>query len=152
MGGRIMVFRSPPLRWMDIVPPDRRSQIMGRIRGKDTEPELIVRKAAHALGFRYRLHDRRLPGSPDLVFRGRKLALFVHGCFWHRHENCKLCYAPKSNVEFWAQKFKNNVARDERVRKELEALGWEPAIIWQCETSDADRLARRLREILDTND
>lgn len=134
---------------MDIVPPERRSRIMGRIRGKDTGPERLVRKTAHALGFRYRLHDRRLPGSPDLVFRGRKLALFVHGCFWHRHQNCKLSYQPKSNVEFWTEKFKNNVARDERVRKELEALGWKPAVIWQCETSDADRLARRLRDILE---
>ncbi len=134
---------------MDIVRPEVRSKNMSRIRGKDTKPELRVRKAAHALGYRYRLHDSRLPGSPDLVFCGRKMAVFVHGCFWHRHENCKYSYTPKSNVEFWAKKFDGNVARDKRVQADLHALGWKVAVIWECETTEPDDLAARLKDILD---
>jgi DNA mismatch endonuclease (patch repair protein) len=133
---------------MDIVRPERRSEMMARIAGKDTKPEMIVRKAVHALGYRYRLHDRRLPGSPDLVFPRLKIALFVHGCFWHRHRNCRLCYQPKSNVEFWAKKFKSNVARDKRVLNELTALGWRPAVVWQCEANKPDSLAEKLSDIL----
>jgi DNA mismatch endonuclease, patch repair protein len=133
---------------MDIVSPERRSQIMSRIRGKDTGPEILVRKAAYSLGFRYRLHDRRLPGSPDLVFSSRRTVIFVHGCFWHRHENCRYSYRPKSNIEFWAKKFETNLTRDERVRKELEALGWKIAVIWECETTEPDDLAGRLKDIL----
>lgn len=85
----------------DIVTPARRSEMMSRIRGKGTKPELVVRSAAHRLGFRFRLHVKKLPGSPDLVFPKRKTALFVHGCFWHRHEGCPYCYVPKSNIQFW---------------------------------------------------
>jgi len=133
---------------MDIVSPERRSQIMSRIRGKDTGPELRVRKTAYSLGFRYRLHDRRLPGSPDLVFSSQRTVIFVHGCFWHRHENCRYSYKPKSNVEFWTKKFESNLTRDERVRKELEALGWKFAVIWECETTEPDDLAGRLKDIL----
>lgn len=133
---------------MDIVPKERRSKIMGRIRGKGTGPELAVRKAAFSLGYRYRLYDRRLPGSPDLVFSSRRTVIFVHGCFWHRHENCRYSYTPKSNIEFWSKKFESNVTRDERVRKELEGLGWKVAVIWECETTEPDDLASRLRDIL----
>ena len=133
---------------MDTISPERRSRNMSRIRGRDTRPELLVRKTAHALGYRYRLHDRSLPGSPDLVFPRRKIALLVHGCFWHRHENCRYCYTPKSNIEFWQRKFDNNIARDRRVWKELEALGWKPAVIWQCETVEPDSLGGKLKVIL----
>jgi DNA mismatch endonuclease, patch repair protein len=133
---------------MDIVSPERRSKIMSRIRGKGTGPELLVRKTAYALGYRYRLHDRSLPGSPDLVFSSRRTAIFVHGCFWHRHENCRYSYTPKSNVEFWVKKFDSNVTRDERVRRELETLGWKVAVIWECETTEPGDLARRLKDIL----
>jgi DNA mismatch endonuclease, patch repair protein len=133
----------------DIVSPARRSEMMGRIRGKGTRPELVVRSTAHRLGYRFRLHDRKLPGSPDLVFPGRKLALFVHGCFWHRHEGCRSCYVPKSNIQFWREKFKNNVARDKRVRTRLEGMGWRVAILWECETADSDSLRTRLKELLD---
>ncbi|MGM4924513.1 very short patch repair endonuclease [Tardiphaga sp. 804_B3_N1_9] len=133
---------------VDIVSPARRSEMMSRIRGKGTKPELIVRSAAHRLGYRFRLHVKKLPGSPDLVFRSKNVALFVHGCFWHRHDGCRCCYEPKSNIEFWNQKFKNNVVRDQRVRMGLEELGWRVAVIWECETANSDSLRMRLKELL----
>jgi DNA mismatch endonuclease, patch repair protein len=132
----------------DILSPARRSQLMGRIRGKDTKPELIVRRAAHRLGYRFRLHVKNLPGSPDLVFRSRNVALFVHGCFWHRHAGCPYCYTPKSNIQFWREKFKKNVIRDKRVRTGLEGMGWHVAVIWECEAADSDSLRKRLKELL----
>lgn len=130
---------------MDIVEPARRSKMMSRIRGKNTGPELAVRRAAHALGFRFRLHRRDLPGSPDLVFPGRRKVVFVHGCYWHRHPACRLAYQPKSNVEFWNAKFQRNVERDARVMAELERQGWSPLIVWECESRDPDILSARLR-------
>ncbi|WP_404517110.1 very short patch repair endonuclease [Bradyrhizobium ottawaense] len=133
---------------MDIVSPARRSEMMGRIRGKGTKPELLVRSSAHRLGFRFRLHAKKLPGSPDLVFPGRKIALFVHGCFWHRHPGCPYCYVPKSNIQFWREKFKKNVLRDERVRTGLEEMGWRVAVIWECETADPDALRKKLKRLL----
>jgi DNA mismatch endonuclease (patch repair protein) len=122
---------------------------MSRISGKGTKPEMLVRKLAHRLGYRYRLHRKDLPGSPDLVFPSRRTAIFVHGCFWHRHEGCRLSYTPKSNVEFWQTKFRNNVARDTRAINELERLGWHVAIIWECESKDFDSLEEKLKEILE---
>src|SRR4051812_28244891 len=135
---------------MDIVSPARRSEIMKRIRGKGTKPELDVRKAAHKLGYRFRLHRSDLPGTPDIVFPSRSVALFVHGCFWHRHKDCRYCYNPKSNIEFWRRKFQNNIARDVRARTELERMGWRVVIIWECEISDSHGLNRKLREYLDS--
>jgi DNA mismatch endonuclease (patch repair protein) len=132
----------------DIVTPARRSEMMRGIRGKGTKPELLVRSAAHRLGFRFRLHVRKLLGSPDLVFPRKKLALFVHGCFWHRHEGCPYCYVPKSNIQFWREKFEKNVVRDKRVRTGLEEEGWRVAVIWECETADSDSLRKRLKELL----
>jgi len=132
----------------DIVTPARRSEMMSRIRGKGTRPELLVRSAAHRLGFRFRLHVRKLPGSPDLVFPGRKVALFVHGCFWHRHQGCRYCYSPKSNIQFWREKFKKNVVRDRRVHMGLEEMGWRVAVVWECETADSDGLRKRLKDLL----
>jgi DNA mismatch endonuclease (patch repair protein) len=120
---------------------------MSSIRGKHTGPELAVRKAAHALGLRFRLHRKDLPGSPDLVFPGRNTIIFVHGCYWHRHKGCRYCYSPKSNVGFWNTKFKNNVARDERVREDLEQRGWRVVTLWECETAEEDGLRKRLKEI-----
>ena len=132
----------------DIVTLARRSEIMSRIRGKGTKPALLVRSSAHRLGFRIRLHVRKLPGSPDLVFSSRKIALFVHGCFWHRYQGCPYCYVPKSNIQFWREKFNNNVVRDKRVRTGLEEMGWRVAVIWECETADSDSLRKRLKELL----
>ncbi len=130
---------------MDIVDPLRRSQMMSRIRGKDTIPELAVRRIAHAQGYRFRLHRRDLPGTPDLVFAGRRKVVFVHGCYWHRHQGCRLAYEPKSNVEFWSSKFMRNVARDQAALIALDQQGWSPLIIWECETRDSDMVAARLR-------
>jgi DNA mismatch endonuclease (patch repair protein) len=121
---------------------------MSRVRGKGTKPERIVRSAAHRLGFRFRLHVKKLPGSPDLVFPRKKTALFVHGCFWHRHECCRHCYMPKSNIQFWREKFTKNVLRDKRVQAGLEEMGWRVAVIWECETADSDILRKRLKEVL----
>lgn len=133
---------------MDIVSPAHRSKIMGRIRSKDTAPELAVRRLAHALGARFRIHRRDLPGNPDLVFPGRKLAVFVHGCFWHRHQNCRYSYTPRSNIEFWQKKFEGNIARDARAREELKRMGWRVAIIWECETQDDAILHWKLKKCL----
>jgi len=106
---------------------------MSRIRGKDTVPELALRRALHGMGFRYRLHASSLPGKPDLVMRKYKAAIFVHGCFWHRHAGCKIAAIPKSNVEFWQRKFSDNVARDSRNISLLKEMGWRVFVVWECE-------------------
>lgn len=120
--------------------------MMAGIRGKDTKPELLLRKAMHARGFRFRLHDRRLPGSPDLVFPRYRAAVFVHGCFWHRHEDCRFATTPATRPEFWAEKFKANVARDMKHEAALVAAKWRVAIVWECRIKNsledtADELA-----------
>jgi len=127
-----------------------RSAQMALVRSRDTKPEMRVRRALHAEGLRYRLHDRRLPGSPDLVFPSRGVVLFVHGCFWHRHEGCAATRLPKSRLEFWEPKLMANVARDQRQREALEALGWTVLVIWECETKDLGSLAALTRRILST--
>jgi DNA mismatch endonuclease (patch repair protein) len=119
--------------------------MMAGIRGRDTEPELAVRKAAHRLGYRYRLHGRDLPGTPDLIFPRLRKVLFVHGCFWHRHEACRLAYEPKSNSEFWRRKFAGNVARDARAAAQLRDRGWEVLTVWECEVRDASDLSDMLQ-------
>ncbi|UVK55374.1 very short patch repair endonuclease [Mesorhizobium sp. AR02] len=135
---------------MDILTRGQRSSVMSRIKGRDTGPEMLVRRAAHALGLRFRLHAAKLPGRPDLVFASRKIALFVHGCFWHRHENCRLAYSPKSNKEFWARKFSRNVERDGEVTAALRSAGWRTAVIWECETRQQDLADRIGRLIIGT--
>src|SRR5947209_2626197 len=108
---------------------------MGRIRGKNTKPEMLVRRLAHHLGYRYRLHDRRLPGTPDLVFPARRKVIFVNGCFWHQHPNpgCALARQPKSRIEYWVPKLRENVERDKRQRNVLAAQGWQALEIWECQ-------------------
>lgn len=133
---------------MDIVSPQRRSEMMSGIRGRDTKPEIAVRRLAHSLGYRFRLHRRDLPGTPDLVFPGRKKVVFVHGCFWHRHSRCRFAYEPKSNVETWRSKFETNVSRDARVRRELDAMGWDVLTVWECETANLETLATKLVDFL----
>lgn len=120
---------------------------MGRVRAKNTKPEMIVRRLAHGLGFRFRLHRRTLPGRPDLVFPRFRKAIFVHGCFWHRH-HCKKATTPKSNAEFWHKKFAENVERDTRAIAELTSLGWSSMIVWECQTNDIESLSDSLLAFL----
>ena len=118
---------------MDIFDQQTRSRLMSRIRSRDTQPELKLRRALHALGLRYRLHVKSLPGTPDIVFPRHKTALFVHGCFWHRHSGCKLAASPKSRAEFWNTKFSQNVKRDQANLSALAAIGWRTQVVWECE-------------------
>jgi DNA mismatch endonuclease, patch repair protein len=129
---------------MDILSRAQRSAVMSRIQGKDTEPELVVRRLAHGMGFRYQLHRRDLPGSPDLVFPGLGTIIFVHGCYWHRHKGCRYAYSPKSNVSFWRRKFDANVERDRVAILNLKKAGWCVYVVWECETEEAETLKRRL--------
>ncbi|MBY4731766.1 MULTISPECIES: very short patch repair endonuclease [Cupriavidus] len=138
----------------DFLSPAERSERMSRIRGKDTRPELALRKVLHALGLRYRLHGAGLPGKPDLVFPRQKAVVFVHGCFWHRHTGCNIATTPKSNTPFWMAKFEKNVARDERVSNELQALGWRVFVVWECELASGtkahatgERIADQIRAL-----
>lgn len=121
---------------------------MRSVRQRDTSPEMLVRRAAHAMGARYRVSKKSLPGSPDLVFASRKLCLFVHGCFWHRHAGCRLSSTPSTNVKFWEEKFSRNVERDARKARELIALGWQVEVIWECEARKSELLSRKLKCIL----
>lgn len=121
---------------------------MRSVKQKNTGAEMIVRRIVHAMGARYRLHGKDLPGSPDLVFPGRRLCIFVHGCFWHRHPACRLASVPRSNVEFWQTKFARNVERDARKEAELRIQGWRVETVWECETREPRRLAERLRALL----
>ncbi|HCO27064.1 MAG: very short patch repair endonuclease [Gimesia sp.] len=130
----------------DRISPEHRSWNMSRIKNRDTKPELIVRSLLHRMGYRFRLHRKDLPGKPDIVLPKYKTVIFVHGCFWHRHKGCKYAYNPKSRVDFWKKKFASNVKRDITASKELESNGWKVIIIWECETSDIDALARLLNE------
>ena len=130
----------------DMVSPERRSAIMSKIRSRDTKPELRVRKAAHALGLRFRLHRKDLPGTPDLVFPKWRTVVFVHGCFWHRHPGCSKATEPKSRVDFWTAKFAANVERDARMKMALEDAGWKVVVIWECETEKRDELEKIIKE------
>ena len=120
---------------------------MSRVKSKDTLAELRVRRIAHSLGLRYRLHRRDLPATPDLVFPKHRVVVLVHGCFWHRHPGCKKATTPKSRVRFWQEKFNRNIARDQQAMKDLEALGWKVATIWECETKAGETVLCRLHEI-----
>jgi len=120
---------------MDFLDPAARSARMARIRSSDTKPELVLRHMLHALGFRYRLGGAGLPGRPDLVLPRHKAVVFVHGCFWHRHDGCKIATTPKSNTDFWITKFEGNMRRDRKVTAELQELGWKVFVVWECELS-----------------
>ncbi|WP_311134507.1 very short patch repair endonuclease [Ralstonia pseudosolanacearum] len=127
--------------------PLTRSENMSRIRGKDTKPEMIVRRVLWAAGLRYRLHDKRLPGKPDLAFPGRRMAVFVHGCFWHCHEGCKDFRIPKTRTSWWVEKLSRNKTRDTRVAAELKNRGWQVIVIWECEVHDPQKLASLVAQI-----
>lgn len=120
---------------MDTLTPEQRSERMSRVKQADTKPEVLFRRALHRLGLRYTLHDRNLPGTPDVIFPKYNVAVFVHGCFWHRHTNCKKSATPKTNASFWETKFNANVERDSRKIRDLELKGWRVFVVWQCELS-----------------
>lgn len=128
--------------------PEQRHRCMAAIRGKDTKPEMTVRRYLHSHGFRYGLHNRKLPGSPDLVFRQFKTVLFIHGCFWHGHEGCRYYRLPQTNVEFWEGKIKRNRERDEASRAALEKKGWNVLTIWECDLKDKARRETTLEGLL----
>ncbi|MBV8239124.1 MAG: DNA mismatch endonuclease Vsr, partial [Sphingomonas sp.] len=125
----------------DWLTPAERRERMRRIRGRNTAPELLVRGAVHALGFRFRLHRRDLPGTPDLVLPRHRKVIFVHGCFWHQHEGCRLKRQPKSRLGYWLPKLRRNVERDDEVRGKLEGLGWACLVVWECDTKDREALS-----------
>ena len=126
-----------------------RRRIMSAVRGKDTKPEMIVRRILHGLGYRYRLHRSDVPGRPDVVFGSRRKAIFVHGCFWHRHAGCRKATTPKTRADFWTAKFARNVERDLEVQDRLRTAGWNVLTVWECETRSKDLLTERLCAFLD---
>lgn len=136
--------------FQDVDPLRRR--IMSAVRDRDTKPEMMVRRLLFSMNYRYRLHRRDLPGRPDVVFLGRRKAIFVHGCFWHRHPGCPKTTSPKKHAEFWTEKFDRNVERDRRVEERLADLGWSFIVVWECETRAPEDLALRLKSFLDGDD
>lgn len=134
--------------YMDRVDPKTRSRMMASIRGRNTRPELLVRRSLHAAGLRFRLHVKGLPGRPDIVLPGRRLVVFVHGCFWHRHPGCRFATTPATRQDFWASKFAANVARDHMNAKECQDAGWSVRTVWECETRQPERLAAIVSETL----
>ena len=132
----------------DIYSKSKRSEIMGRISGRETKPEIFVRKFLFAHGFRYRKNVKDLPGKPDIVLPKYKTVIFVHGCFWHHHENCKYSKLPETNKEFWEKKIFDNVDRDKKNKKILEDLGWKVLLIWQCEIRNNDSRIAKLENLI----
>jgi DNA mismatch endonuclease (patch repair protein) len=146
-------FQSPsPSRnvglMVDKLDPTQRSENMRRVRSRDTRPEKFVRQLTHRLGYRFRLHRRDLPGSPDLVFPRRKKVIFIHGCFWHRHEGCARTTTPGTRTRFWTTKFAENQERDRKVSQNLRNLGWMVMVVWECELKNRSRLGSRIIRFL----
>jgi DNA mismatch endonuclease (patch repair protein) len=134
----------------DNAPPSAlRSSLMAKVKSKNTKPELAVRSAAHRLGYRFRLHKKDLPGTPDIVFSQKRKVIFVHGCFWHRHPGCRKASTPKTRAAFWNEKFEANIARDQRNVTALEADGWQVLTLWECEVRDENILRSKLKMFLD---
>jgi len=131
----------------DRLSPLERSENMRRVKGRDTDPELIVRRALHAMGLRFRLHRKDLPGRPDIVLPGRRTVIFVHGCFWHRHEGCRRTTMPAKRQAFWEAKFDRTIARDREQIAALNALGWQVAVLWECDVRKPASLRAKLAEI-----
>ena len=121
---------------------------MSRIKGKNTSPEIVVRRIVRSLGYGYRLHVKDLPGTPDLVFKGRKKVIFVHGCFWHMHNNCNISHIPKTRSDYWITKFKRNVERDKINLQALKDMGWSVLVVWECETQDEASLSKTINTFL----
>lgn len=122
---------------------------MSRVRSKDTKPEMIVRRMIHGMGYRYRLHQKSLPGKPDLVFSSRRKIIFIHGCFWHRHQQCSFARLPKSHLDYWLPKLDGNLERDNSNCENLRKQGWDVMVLWECELLDKERLSMKIIEFLD---
>lgn len=122
---------------------------MRAIKSKGMKPEMIVRRLVHSRGYRYRLHRKNLPGTPDLVFPGRKKVIFVHGCFWHQHKDCKISRVPKSNQDYWIPKLEKNKARDQEHQYSLKKLGWDVLVLWECELKELEKIGKRVKGFLD---
>lgn len=137
---------------MDHLNRQMRSWNMSRIRSRDTKPEKLVRSILHRMGYRFRLHQRDLPGSPDIVMHKYRTIVLVHGCYWHRHPNCRYATTPKTNTDFWESKFQRTVARDLQQQEQLKRLGWNVHIVWECKTRDVPALVSRLRIAISGNE
>ncbi|MGA9188284.1 MAG: DNA mismatch endonuclease Vsr [Methanosarcina sp.] len=133
----------------DIYPKEKRSKIMSKIQGKETKPEIVVRKFLFSKGFRYLINDKRYPGKPDLVLPKYKTVIFIHGCFWHGHENCKASKLPETNAEFWEKKISDNVARDRKNIEKLKDEGWNVITVWQCEIKSKAKREERLKLLIE---
>lgn len=132
----------------DIVNSKTRSIMMSGIRSGNTKPEKLVRSLLHRKGFRFRLHRKDLPGKPDIVLSRYRTVIFVHGCFWHRHKDCKLAYTPKTRTEFWARKFMDNISRDAQAQQQLTDNGWHVVVVWECETRNREAIQDKLNQII----
>lgn len=137
---------------VDILTKEKRSWNMSRIKSKNTRPEIRVRKILHSLGYRFRLHSNILPGKPDIILKKYKTVIFVHGCFWHRHKNCKYAYIPKSRIDFWEKKFEANKKRDQEVARKIQETGWKRLVIWECETKEEGNIERAIKDFFDNED
>jgi len=133
---------------VDPLTVEQRSALMAKVRSKDTGPEMVVRKLVHAMGYRYRLHRKDLPGAPDLVFASLGKVIFVHGCFWHLHQGCSLARMPKSRLDFWKPKLEANRERDKKNLRQLKKLGWTSITIWECQLGDDKKLRDRIERFL----
>jgi DNA mismatch endonuclease (patch repair protein) len=138
---------------MDVFSQEKRSQVMSKIKDKDTKPEKIIRTMLHNMGYRFRLHRRDMPGNPDIVLPKYKKVIFVHGCFWHGHKGCARAKRPSSNENFWSEKLAKNMERDKKNQKELIKLGWNYLIIWQCQIKkvNSEKIAQRISMYLKSN-
>lgn len=132
----------------DVFSKEKRSFIMSRVSGKDTGPEMVVRRMLHMMGFRYRLHAKDLPGKPDVVLPRHRKVVFVHGCFWHGHRNCKRSKRPSSNEKFWNEKIEKNIKRDETAKRKLKKVGWDVLVVWECQTKNKENLKEILLKLL----
>jgi DNA mismatch endonuclease (patch repair protein) len=136
---------------VDVFSPEKRRWLMGRVKNRNTDPERIVRSMLHRMGLRFRLHGKKLPGSPDIVLARHRAVVFVHGCFWHGHEGCPRATRPTTNVEFWNKKIDKNIGRDRQARAMLERSGWQVLTVWQCMTKDPDGLRSLLERFFATS-
>lgn len=137
----------------DILTRAKRSWNMSRIKGKDTKPELLLRSLLHRRGFRFRLHDKKLPGKPDIVLPRYRTVIFVNGCFWHRHSGCRYAYTPKSRQEFWYKKFETTVKRDKEKKEKLKEEGWNVIVVWECELKkNPDKMADKISSMIKKKD